>query len=91
MLTACFSSSYPVCNVFCSEFAIASEAGNSEKRSWSIALDKTSEIIGEPTYKIARSLPIAGSFNGFVSIDGIRKFKKVVFTMKNPIPGIYNI
>ena len=85
-MTACFSSSTPVCNVFCSELAVFSAKGNSVKRSFSLALAASARILGESEFFISSSLPKTETFEGFISINGQKKSCYVRF---NANMGLY--
>jgi len=79
LMLARFSSSTPICNVFCSEFAVFAAKGYSVRRCFVLALERTSSILGETEHFIASNLPKRGTFEGRLYVNEKEKNCTVQF------------
>ncbi len=86
LMFARFSSSTPICNVFCSEVAVLAAKWHSVRRCFVLALEKTATILGETEHFVASSLPKDGRFEGRLIVNGKEKNCTVQF---NASMGFY--
>ena len=83
MFTSRFSSSNPICNVFCGELAIFATKGFGARLCWVLALQKTACIMGESEFAVRSQLPENETLEGFVSINGKQIPCKIKFDELN--------